>query len=217
MSYDTYEAARLLSWSNKQAGIPPLTEAELTEWIDAGVGGLDWEDVWEEDGKVEKYIDFSTLISLRLICFLRSCEVPLKVLTEATPRLRVGLSVKWPYASKSLWNYPVSPLSSATDAVIPVDRGLAILAKSNALDPSGLEFGADGLACAWLPVKDIKIDPRFVSGSPCLAGTRIPTWIFPGMVKGGDSIEEIADDYGIAKERVENALEWERQLANVGI
>ena len=40
MSYDTYEAARLLSWSNKQAGLPPLTEAELTEWIDAGVGGL---------------------------------------------------------------------------------------------------------------------------------------------------------------------------------
>ena len=79
-----------------------------------------------------------------------------------------------------------------------------------------MEYGKDGVACAWLPAEDIKVDPRFVSGSPCLAGTRIPTWIFPGMVRGGDSIAEIADDYGIATERVEKALAWERQLASVG-
>ena len=79
-----------------------------------------------------------------------------------------------------------------------------------------LEFDANGVACTWLLAKDVKIDPQFVSGSPCLAGTRIPTWIFPGMVKGGDSIEELADDYGITIERVENALAWERQLASIG-
>lgn len=216
MSYDTYEAARLLSWSNKQAGIPPLTEAELTEWIDAGVGGLDWEDVWEEDGEVQRYIDFPTLISLRLICLLRRyLKVLPEEITKAVPHLRKTLSVEWPYASKTLWNFSNLKPSVDSEAVRRVVTLLFLSADT--LTSPNLEFGADGLASAWQPVKDIKIDPRFVSGSPCLAGTRIPTWIFPSMVKGGDSIEEIADDYGIAKERVENALEWERQLANVGI
>ena len=58
MAYDTWEAARLVSWSNKQAGMGPLTEAELTQWIDDGVGLLEWADVLEEDGEVTKYIDF---------------------------------------------------------------------------------------------------------------------------------------------------------------
>ena len=37
------------------------------------------------------------------------------------------------------------------------------------------------------------------------------------MVKSEDSIQEIANDYGVAREQVEKALEWERQLSNVGI
>ena len=213
MSYDAQEAARLISWSNRQAGIGPLTEAELTQWIDDGVGLLEWEDVWEEDGVVEKYIDFHTLISLRMICLLSSQVVPLKIITEAMPQLREGLSVKCPYASKSLWNLTEVPDSLARkEEVRIIINGIFLC--SEEITPHKLEFGADGMACAWIPIAGIRIDPLFVSGSPCLAGTRIPTWVFPGMHEGGDSIKELAEDYCITVERVEQAMEWERQLAS---
>ena len=230
MSYGTEEAARLISWSNKQAGIQPLTEAELSEWIDDRVGLLEWEDVWEEDGEVQRYIDFPTLISLRMICLLHfespdSKGVPLDDITEATAWLGEELGVHWPFASKEMWN-PYKTISMIGDKIRKTGNRKAEwkviynylnLQRSGRLDiRSDLEFGEDGIACAWLPADDIKIDPRFVTGSPCLAGTRIPTWIFPGMVRGGDSIAEIADDYGIAIERVEKALAWERQLASAG-
>ena len=209
MSYDTYEAARLLSWSNKQAGIPPLTEAELTEWIDAGVGGLDWEDVWEEDGEVQRYIDFPTLISLRLICSLYSAGVSFEEIKNLALLLRQERGLDYPFASRLFWDTgdrksPIQFDSSASTLIFTDMVGRQ--------DRMELEFDANGIAYAWLPVKDVVIDARVVSGSPCVAGTRTPTWVFPGMLEGGDNIEELADGYRLTKEQVRNVLDWERQL-----
>ena len=232
MSYDTYEAARLISWSNKQAGIPPLTEAELIEWIDDGVGGLEWSDVWEEDGKEVKYIDFPTLISLRLICLLNASFhsgggpwVELDVFSETASR-EDERGVKWPFARKEAWDlhdsriYHIPKVSSHTNKKKIWDDNYGIVQNkhhlyhtSNRRVDVNLEFDSDGLAYAWLPVKDVVIDARVVSGSPCVVGTRTPTWVFPGMLKGGDSIKALAEGYRLTKEQVWNALKWEKQLA----
>ena len=233
MSYDTLEAARLISWSNKQAGVGPLSEAELTKWIDDGVGLLEWEDVWDDEGEETKCIDFPTLISLRLICLLH-LDTPcprrewLNETKATTQKLRQELGVKWPFASKRIWDLhdnhtPVTAEDLQVDDFKSAKEHWRHMywqlwaGRHPRSTEVNLIYGEDGVACAWLPAEDIKIDPRFVSGSPCLAGTRIPTWVFPGMHASGDSIEELADDYGITKERVELALEWERQLAIAGI
>ena len=228
MSYDTYEAARLISWSNKQAGIGPLGEAELIQWIDAGVGGLDWAFTYKDNREEIWYIDFPSLISLRLICRLHfespdSKGVPLEDITAATSWLKEELGVHWPFASKEMWN-PSKPLSMIADKIRKTRDikaewktiyNILYLQGRGRLDiSSDLEFGEDGVACVWLPVEGIKLDPQFVTGRPCLAGTRIPTWVFPGMVRGGDSIEELSDAYDISKERVKKALDWEKQLAD---
>ena len=227
MAYDTWEAARLISWSNKQTGIGSLSETELIQWINDGIGLLEWADVWEEDGEVQRYIDFPTLISLRLICLLHfespdSTGMPLEDITEATAWLGEKLGIHWPFASKEMWN-PYKPISTIADKVRKTGNLKAEWeATYNFLDlqrrsrleiNSDLEFDEDGIACAWLPAKDIKLDPRFVSGSPCLAGTRIPTGIIMGMVKAGDSISELAEDYEVTEERIRNALKWENHLA----
>ena len=240
MSYDSQEAARLISWSNKQAGIGPLSEAELVQWIDEGVAGLEWEDVWGEDGEVQKYIDFPTLISLRMICLLHfelldssppySLGIPLKVITDSTPKLKRDLRIEWPFASKAKWDlHNKLPIASSdkVEAASAVDLKAdwdymywQLWQERNCgrrrVAPD-LEFAANGLACAWLPVKDVVIDARVVSGSPCVVGTRTPTWVFTGMLKGGDRIEELAIGYRLTKEQVWNALDWERQLDAAGV
>ena len=221
MSYDTAEAARLISWSNEKAGIGPLSEAELAQWIDDGVGLLKWADEWEEDGEVQRFIDFSTLISLRLICLLRSHKVSFKDIYEAAALSKQKLGLDWPFASRSLWNPLSEDEKNATlidsEAMTRIVAAMSVHLTGNTPPWGSLEFDQDGIACAWLPIDDVVIDARVVSGSPCLAGTRIPTWVFPGMHAGGDSIAALADDYGITKERVELALEWERQLGDFGI
>ena len=213
MAYDTKEAARLISWSNKQAGIGPLTEAELIEWIDDGVGLLEWEDVWDEEEN--KYIDFSTLISLRMICLLRASEISLESIKEVALLMRQKLGLDWPYASRSFWD-PAS-----------VDSKNAILLDSDVMDQivgtlvthvamnsaaDALEFGKDGVAYAWRPVEGVVIDSRVVSGSPCVTGTRTPTWSLTVTSKDENIVKELSEAYRLTEKQVRNALDWEAQL-----
>lgn len=222
MSYDTWEAARLISWSNKQAGIGPLKEEELTEWINSGVGGLEWEDVWEEDGKVEKYINFPTLISLRLICLLHSNDVSLEDINKVALLSKQELDLDWPFASRSLWDWPLQDTqTNVTTIDSDVMHRIVVIMMTFPVLPcdlaGALEFDEGEIACAWRPVKGIVIDPRVVSGSPCVAGTRTPTGVFPGMLEGGDTVKALAKGYRLTEEQVQNALEWEKQLDVAGI
>ena len=220
MAYDTWEAARLISWSNKQAGIGPLTEAELIEWIEHGVGELEWAYTLEEDGEETKYIDFPTLISLRLICLLRFQGAMLETFAEVAPRLREDLGVDWPYATEHFWSSYTrqSPTYSKSKQAgqrakwernyskFSIDRNLRLRIDAN------LEYGKDGVASTWLPFKDVAIDPQVVSGAPCVVGTRTPTWALTGISKDEVRIRELAKGYRLSEEQVRNALDWERQL-----
>jgi uncharacterized protein (DUF433 family) len=55
----------------------------------------------------------------------------------------------------------------------------------------------------------IVINPRVQFGRPCLAGTRIPTSIIAQRVMTGDTVADVAEDYGLGLENVEAALRFE--------
>ena len=201
--YRVKEAARLISWANEPLGVGPLTPGRLREWVDSGVGQLHWADV---PGS-KKHLTFQSLISLRLIFQAYCLGISREFFNADAPRLERVLKTEWPFASKSLW-------SPGDELPIP---------KTNypywqgATRTHGLEFDDDGVACAWRPVKDVKIEPGIMSGRPCIAGTRIPTWVVAGMVDEGDGIAEVADWYDLPVERVKNAVDWERQLVAGGV
>ena len=212
MGYNATEAARLVSWAGGQSGLERLSGEQLRDWVDSGVGLLTWGDIWEG----EKYIDFPTLISLRLIFRLHSHGVPLEAITEAAPRLRRELGVEWPFASKRMWDYDVQVVDpEESEALEHIAKGLVLC--SEKLTLSGLEFDEDGVACAWRPVRDVVIYPDVVTGSPCIAGTRVPTRAMWDMASGGDSIETLVYHYHLSEDRVRSAIEWEDQLAAVRV
>lgn len=47
------------------------------------------------------------------------------------------------------------------------------------------------------------------SGSPCVAGTRIATFVVVGRFVGGDSIAKQAKDYRVTIEEIEAAIRYE--------
>lgn len=205
--YRVGEAARLVSWAEEQRGARPLTRGRLRGWVDSGVGLLRWADV--PGGK--EWITFRALISLRFIFRARGSGFPPKVITRDVCQLKQILGVDWPLASKRLWD-PADKLG------VP-DIGIHWLAdyRGGLNRHDELVFGEDGVACAWRPVKDVKIEPGIVSGAPCIDGTRIPTWVVFGMAEAGDSVEEIADWYELPEVRVRNAVDWEQQLAAIRV
>ncbi len=68
----------------------------------------------------------------------------------------------------------------------------------------------DGIVLKWHvagPGSPIVIDPRISFGAPAVKGT--PTWIIKGRFDAGESDTDIAEDFGMKKEEVREALKFE--------
>ena len=61
--------------------------------------------------------------------------------------------------------------------------------------------------------KTIVIDPRLSFGRPVLSGVGVPTEIIVDRFKAGDSMDEMAKDYGVDEKEIEEALRFEQRLA----
>ncbi len=57
--------------------------------------------------------------------------------------------------------------------------------------------------------KVVVIDPYVSFGRPVLAGTGIPTAVIADRYKAGESIDQLADDYGRARQDIEDAIRCE--------
>lgn len=83
----------------------------------------------------------------------------------------------------------------------------------------GIEHDLQGLPCRFYPLptehstaspKLIVINPRISFGRPVLASRSISTAAIADRIDAGDSIEEVARDYGLANDEVEEAIIYER-------
>ena len=54
----------------------------------------------------------------------------------------------------------------------------------------------------------VKIDPEIMSGAPCFAGTRVPVQNLIDYFEGGDSIDELLEDFPtVSRQQVISFLE----------
>ena len=60
--------------------------------------------------------------------------------------------------------------------------------------------------------KAVVIDPQISFGRPVLAGTGIATAVVAERYKAGDSMDDLADDYGLERLKIEEAIRCELQV-----
>lgn len=84
-----------------------------------------------------------------------------------------------------------------------------------------IERAADGLPIKLFPFtrkgqteepKAVVIDPQISFGRPVLSGTGIATSMIAERYKAGESIQELAEDYGRQTNEIEEAIRYELQL-----
>jgi len=61
--------------------------------------------------------------------------------------------------------------------------------------------------------KTVVIDPRLAFGRPVISEVAVPTAIIIDRFRAGDSVPEMASDYGVGNEDIEEALRFEQRLA----
>lgn len=85
-----------------------------------------------------------------------------------------------------------------------------------------IEWDADGFVMRLYPFttkgrqanepKLVTMDPRVEFGRPVLITSRVPTAVIADRFKAGESIAELADDYGEKPEHIQEAIRCELQL-----
>lgn len=214
--YKVRDAARLVSWADGRPGAESLTRKELREWVDSGVGLLRWAEVL--GGK--KRITFQALISLRLIFRVRRMGVPPTAITEGALRLQQMMEVDWPLASEGVWRREAPAFPCLSDLMAEWKHGreamdfLELWLSENA---GALDFNEFGLAYAWRPAKNVLIHGGVVHGEPCVLGSRTPVWVVHSLFEQGESIADIAYDYGFTEEKVKDAVAWRKRVASAAI
>jgi len=73
-------------------------------------------------------------------------------------------------------------------------------------------FSRSSLADKHQP-KTVVVDPRLAFGRPVISEIAVPTAIIIDRFRAGDSLAEMAGDYGVREEDIEEALRFEQRLA----
>ena len=210
--YGIPEAARYLAMS------PPLTNGlsihpkQLHRWVGANL----YHPAPQMFPSRTRLITFLDLVSLRIVAVLRSRGVKPQHIREADDWLRTELDIPWPLASQPLWTYGSQVFVVFEERLIAASlsgqQAMSFLKDWLSKADHGLAFDEQLLASSWSPQVDVRLDPRFQFGEPCIDGTRIPTRAIYSKLKAGDSIDTIASLYGLGQTQVLNAQLWEERL-----
>ena len=210
--YVAPDAARYI-----RATVPPethlnLPSAKLLRWIRTGVAGDAYQGVPGKD----ILIDFEDLISMRVISALRGAGVSWPKIRDGENWLREHTTARKPFATMHIWSGSGDIFSEWSRRLIAASRHgqLAFdILREFIIPIHRLHFDDDSNAAKWWePLPEVRLHPQIQFGSPCIAGTRIPTSAIVGAIEGGDSPDFVREAYDLTKEQLEAALDWETRL-----
>jgi uncharacterized protein (DUF433 family) len=165
-------------------------------------------------------LSFTNLVEAYVLASLRRRHrIQMHKVRDALLYLKKKLGAKHPLASERLETDGRSLFIKKYGQLIdlPEDGQLAIEA---VMKPylQRIEHDASGLAIRFFPVRrsadaesprTVVIDPFLSFGKPVLAGTGVQTGIIFHRFDTGELIAELADDYGLDPEQIEEAIRYE--------
>jgi uncharacterized protein (DUF433 family) len=210
-AYQVKDAARyagiapqtILNWQKKQSG----AMATISD---------------RADGQALSYLQ---LIELAVVASMRSAGVSLSTIRAAKEYIGQRLHSEFPFAvygfktdgKNLLMNLSEFVKGESADKLIVVSKG-GQLGWKPILEQRLKEFEYHkGMAVKWNLDEAIGIDPQIAFGAPSIKG--VPTWTIKGRLDAGESVEDIAYDFSLKIDDVENALRFEgvdkTKIANV--
>ncbi|HTA36562.1 MAG TPA: DUF433 domain-containing protein, partial [Solirubrobacteraceae bacterium] len=71
----------------------------------------------------------------------------------------------------------------------------------------------------WVAIENprahIEVDPDMHSGTPVVKGRRLPTTLVAGIASRDDGRETLRDDYGLSDAEIDDAVDYEADLARL--
>jgi uncharacterized protein (DUF433 family) len=217
-AYSIAEASRYLS-------IPPVT---LRSWVagrkyPTGSGPKFFRPIIQLPDDARAGLSFVNLVEAHVLdAIRRHHQVPLSKIREAIHYLRKHFSSTHPLAEQRFQTDGIDLFVERFDQLINVTQsGQIALREFLKAHLHRIEHDATGNAVRLYPFtrkrdlhepRVVVIDPHISYGRPVLVGTGIPTALVAERYKAGESIDELAEDYGRSREEIEEAIRCELWL-----
>jgi uncharacterized protein (DUF433 family) len=218
-AYSVPEAARFLQ-------LPPST---VRSWVKGGRyatrgGERRYKQVVVPADPKRGLLSFVNLVELHVLGVVRrEHRVTLPKVRKAVDFLRTKLGTPRPLADQQMMTLGgelfvehLGQLVNITrEGQVAMRQVLERLLKRVDRDPAGVPIRLYPPATTR-PDRErraVVIDPEVQFGRPCLAGTGIPTAELAERYKAGETVHELADDYGRSTDEVEEAIRYEFPVA----
>jgi uncharacterized protein (DUF433 family) len=216
--YSIAEASRYLS-------IPPAT---LRSWVagrkyPTGSGPKFFRPIIQLPDDTRAGLSFINLLEAHVLdAIRRHHQVPLSKIRDAIHYLRKHFSSSHPLAEQRFQTDGIDLFIERFDRLINVTQsGQIALRELLKAHLHRVERDSTGNVVRLYPFtrkrdlhepKVVVIDPYISYGRPVLVGTGIPTAVVAERYKAGESIDELAEDYGRSRKEIEEAIRCELWL-----
>jgi uncharacterized protein (DUF433 family) len=193
----------------------PLNTRHLYHWTKDGLASGYLKGVKNR----ELFLNFRDLISLRIIAAMRSQGIKHREIIIAEKELKKTFGWDYPFAMADFWVAKPDIYMKIQGVLLSVSRHLQFtfdLINEYLIPVHGLTFDIFGMSATWTPHEDVLLNPEIQYGSPCIAGTRVPTEVVWSFNDAGDSVETISLMYGLNHSQIEHAIAWENLLKKPG-
>jgi uncharacterized protein (DUF433 family) len=169
-------------------------------------------------------LSFVNLVEAHVLdAIRREHNIPLDKVRSALNYVEQQLGVPHPLAEQKFESDGVSLIVSRFGQLIAVsEAGQLAMKEMLAAHLRRIEHDPLGMAIQLYPFtrkrqpdepKTIVIDPSVSFGRPTIMGTGVATAIVAERYKAGESVDELADDYGCERRQIEEAVRCELALA----
>ncbi len=167
----------------------------------------------------DRHVDFYTLIELFTVAELRKAGLSMRTLRENRVELSERFSTPYPFALKGLLTDGHRLIKELGEqALLELGTG-GQSAFEAVLVPfcRQLDFDtASQLAARFFPMGrevPIVVSPKHAFGRPVVSGTNVTTEAIANLVRGGESMDDIAHEYELPIEQIDAAWRFENSLA----
>ena len=174
----------------------------------------------------KRLLSFANLCELHILSAIRRHhKIPLSKVRDSVDYVRSQLGADRPLIDQQFQTNGVDLFVEHASHLLTVSKqGQEALRGEFGLALARIERNRSGTPIRLFPFtrstmpgidqpKSIVIDPRLSFGRPVLSGAAVPTEIIVDRFKAGDSMGEMAKDYGVDEKEIEEALRFEQRLA----
>lgn len=173
-----------------------------------------------------RLLSFSNLCELHVLSAIRRVHrIPLPRVRESLDYVRTRLGSDRPLIDRDFRTNGIDLFVKHASKLLNVSQqGQQALRGEFEMALTRIERNRDGMPVRLFPFsrtsssageqpKAVVIDPRLGFGRPVLSKVAVLTEIIVDRFNAGDSLAELAGDYGVGKEEIEEALRFEQRRA----